>query len=180
MKDLAEAQNRTETRVEELAEAQKELAEAQKRTEKAMGELAVAHKSLAQQMGGLSNILGGDLEDIAHSLLFHFLPDQFGWQIGQFEHVWKDWGGKTPDEIDIFARATDSKPPNVPIWIVGEAKYNLTIQELKHFMKLIERARQYLEGEVFPLCFCYRARPEVQQLAKETGIRILFSYGKMI
>ncbi len=92
MEELAEAQQRTEIRVGELAEAQKELAKAQKlteirveelaeaqtRTEEAIQDLAGAHKSLARQVGGLSNMIGGDIEDVAYSLLFHFLPKEFG------------------------------------------------------------------------------------------------------
>jgi len=47
VEELAEAQKRTEQRVEELAQAQKELAEAQKRTELRVEELAESHKELA-------------------------------------------------------------------------------------------------------------------------------------
>lgn len=60
-KELAEAQQRTETRVEELAEAQKrteqrveELAEAQKRTEKRLDELAEAQKRTEQRLEELA------------------------------------------------------------------------------------------------------------------------------
>ncbi|MEJ5366014.1 MAG: hypothetical protein WHS86_12995 [Desulfosoma sp.] len=60
-KELAEAQQRTETRVEELAEAQKrteqrveELAEAQKRTEKRLDELAEAQKRTEQRVQELA------------------------------------------------------------------------------------------------------------------------------
>ena len=44
VKELAEAQQRTETRVEELAEAQKELADAQQRTEARVEQLAEAQQ----------------------------------------------------------------------------------------------------------------------------------------
>jgi predicted transcriptional regulator len=192
--ELADAQKRTETCVEELAEAQKrtetrmdELADAQKRTEEAVLALVEsqkglqdAQKKLSQQVGGLSDTIGGDIEDISYSMLCHFLPDEFGWQVGDFARVWRDWGGKELDQIDIFAKAADPDRPDVPIWVVGEAKYNLTMKELNHFIQLVARAREYLDGEVFPLCFCYRARPAVQQKAGEAGIRILFSYGKML
>jgi len=64
VKELVEAQKRTEKRVEELAEAQKnteirmgqlearvgELAEAQKRTEKRVGELAEAQKRTEEEL----------------------------------------------------------------------------------------------------------------------------------
>jgi hypothetical protein len=57
VEELAGAQKRTEQRVEELAEAQKrteqrveELAEAQKRTEQRVGELAVSQKRIEERM----------------------------------------------------------------------------------------------------------------------------------
>jgi len=38
----------------------------------------------------------------------------------------------------------------------------------------------HLEGELFPVCFCYRARPEVQQRIRDAGLRLVFSYGKLV
>ncbi len=61
MEELAEAQKRTEQRVEELAEAQKrteqrveELAEAQKRTEQRVEELAEAQRETTREIASLS------------------------------------------------------------------------------------------------------------------------------
>ena len=51
LEELAEAQRRTEARMEELAAAQKELASAQKRTEARMEELAEAQKELTKAQG---------------------------------------------------------------------------------------------------------------------------------
>ncbi|MDW8279420.1 MAG: hypothetical protein RMJ85_15480, partial [Anaerolineales bacterium] len=48
VRELAEAQRRTEQRVEELAQAQRELAEAQRRTEQRVEELAQAQRELAE------------------------------------------------------------------------------------------------------------------------------------
>ena len=52
--ELAEAQKRTELRVEELSKSQNELAEAQKRTEVRMGELAEAQKRTEVRMEELA------------------------------------------------------------------------------------------------------------------------------
>jgi len=61
VRDLAEAQKRTEIKVEELAEAQKrteerleELAEAQKRTEQRVEELAEAQKNTEERLANLT------------------------------------------------------------------------------------------------------------------------------
>jgi len=68
-KDLAQAQQRTELRVKELAQAQQrtelrveELAQAQQRTEREL-------RMLARQVGGLSERLGGSLEDLSYDVL---------------------------------------------------------------------------------------------------------------
>jgi Skp family chaperone for outer membrane proteins len=190
VEELAEAQRRTEQRVEELAEAQKrteqrveELAEAQRRTEQTLKEFAErTDKSidrLNKQVGGLSDAIGGDIEDIAYIVLHEVLKREFGWQVGVLERQWQLWG-EQPEEVNILGQATDPARPTATIWIVGEAKHNLTAGEVKKFTKQLERARQHLSGEIFPVCFCYRARPEVQQMIADAGIRLAFSYGKLV
>jgi predicted nuclease with TOPRIM domain len=193
VKELAQSQNRTEQRVKELIEAQKELTEAQKgsegrltRLENVVTELGEAQKrtektvrQLAKQVGGLSDVVGGDLEDIAYIVLHDVLKREFGWKVGVLERVWQNWG-REPEEVDIFGQATDLKEPDKIIWIVGEAKHNISIKEVKKFIKQLERAQQHLSGEIFPVFFCYRARPEVQQMILDANIRLVFSYGKLL
>lgn len=186
VKDLAEAQWRTEQRMEELAEAQKELAEAQRRTEQRMEELAKAQirteqglQQVQAQVGALSNNFGGDIEDIAYIVLHDVLQREFGWQVGVLERSWQTWDTE-PEEVNIFGQATDPSRPETPIWIVGEAKDNLTLKEVQKFFLQLERARRHLSGEIFPVCFCYRARPEVQQAVRDTGLHLVFSYGKLV
>jgi predicted nuclease with TOPRIM domain len=200
VQELALAQNRTEQQVKELTQAQKasetrltrlenvvtELGEAQKRTEQQVKELAQAQektektvRQLAKQVGGLSDVMGGDLEDIAYIVLHDVLKRELGWQVGVLERVWQTWGTE-PEEVNILGQATDPAEPNKTIWIVGEAKHNISIKEVKKFIKQLERARQNLSGEIFPVFFCYRARPEVQQMIHDADIRLVFSYGKLV
>jgi len=162
--DLAAAQKRTEHEVAELGAAQK-------RTEIALGRLA-------KQVGGLSDAIGGDIEDIAYIVVHDVLQREFGWQVGRLERVWQKWNGVT-EEIDLFGRATDPAHPDQVIWIVGEAKHNLTLREVRKFVRQVERARNHLSGTLFPVCFCYRARPEVVEEVRQAGIRLIYSYGKL-
>jgi response regulator RpfG family c-di-GMP phosphodiesterase len=177
--ELSEAQKASEKRlsrlenvVTELGEAQKELTEAQNRTEKTV-------RQLAKQVGGLSDVAGGDLEYIAYIVLHDVLKREFGWKVGVLERVWQNWG-REPEEVDIFGQATDPKEPDKTLWIVGEAKHNISLKEVKKFIKQLERAREHLSGEIFPVIFCYRARPEVQQMILDADIRLVFSYGKLL
>ena len=197
--ELAQAQKRTEERVEELAQAQKrteerveELAQAQKRTEERVEELALAQQELAQaqkrteetlrglmkQVGGLSDAIGGDIEDIAYIVLHDVLKRELGWKVGVLQRTWQTWN-KEPEEVNIFGQAFDPARPDATIWIVGEAKHNLTVREVDRFIKQLARARRHLGGEIFPVCFCYRARPEVQEMIKANHINLVFSYGRL-
>ena len=134
-------------------------------------------RRLARQVGGLSDAIGGDIEDIAYIVLHDVLAREFGWEIGVLERTWEPWEGE--EEVDIFGRATDPARPGQTIWIVGEAKHNLTLGEVERFARRIERARRRLAGEVFAVCFAYRACPEVRARLRGLAIPLVFSYGRM-
>jgi hypothetical protein len=181
---LAEAQARTEVRVGRLEEAMERLAEAQTRTEARMDQLAQAQarteaalQLLSRQVGGLGETVGGDIEDIAYIVLYDVLKREFGWEVGVLERTWQQWNGE-PEEINVFGRASDPAQPERTIWIVGEAKHNLTVREVEQFARQVERARRHLAGEVYAVCFAYRARPEVRARLQDLGIPLLFSYGR--
>jgi len=176
---LAEAQARTEERVGRLEAVVERLAEAQRQTSAAVRELTAGIDHLRKQVGGLSETVGGDIEDIAYIVLHDVLKREFGWQVGALEREWQTWDGE-PEEVNVFGEATDPARPGQVIWIVGEAKHNLTQKEVDRFAGQVERARRHLVGEIFPVCFCYRARPEVQQRVRDAGIRLVFSYGKLV
>jgi len=186
VKQLAEAQARTEERVGRLEELTAQLARGQAELREAMKALAEEQtriqrelRHLAKQVGGLSETLGADLEDLAYIVLHDVLKREFGWEVGPLERTFQRWNDRL-EEINVFGRATDPARPGRVIWIVGEAKYNLTIREVDRFARLVERARKHLIGEIFPVCFCRRARPEVQEHVRKLGLRLVFSYGRLI
>lgn len=169
---LVEAQRGTEERL-------KELAVMQRQTSVAVSELTEGLDRLRKQVGGLSESLGGDIAYIAYIVLHDVLNREFGWEVGVLERSWETWDGE-PEEVSVFGVAADPARPEKTIWIVGEAKHNLTTKEVQKFVRQVDRARRHLVGEVFPVCFCYRARPEVQRLVGEAGLRLVFSYGKLV
>jgi len=116
----------------------KELAEAQARTERVL-------QQLSRQVGGLSDTVGGDIEDIAYIVLHDVLKREFGWQVGVLERSWQTWGRK-PEEVNVFGQASDPARPDRVIWIVGEAKRNLSAREVKRFIKQVARAREQSGG----------------------------------
>ncbi|MDW8257099.1 MAG: hypothetical protein RML85_08770 [Acidobacteriota bacterium] len=163
---------RLEQIVAQVVETQQQMLEEQMRMQRTM-------RQLAQQLGAISETLGADLEDMAYIVLHDVLKRELGWDVEPLERTWKKWNDEM-EEINIFGRAHDPRRPDVVIWIVGEAKYNLTVREVERFAQLVERAREHLKGEVFPVCFCRRARPEVEERVRELGFRLVYSYGRLL
>ena len=158
----------------ELKEIVKELAQAQKNTENALGRLA-------KQVGGLSETIGGDIEDISYLVIPDVLKRQLGWEVGPLQRHWLDWGAKAgAEEVNILGQARDPADPSRKLWIVGEAKHKLSGKEVNHFLTQLKRAQSHLEGEIFPVCFCYRCHPDVQKATLDAGVHIVFSYGKLL
>ena len=163
----------------ELKEIVRDLAAAQQRTEETVQHLDRSLQKLSRQVGGLSDRLGGDLEDVAYIVVHDVLAREHGWKVRPLARSWQQWNG-AKEEIDLFGQVYDPARPDLPIWIVGEVKFNLTMKEVERFARKVARARKNVEGEVVPLCFCYRARPEVQEAVQTAGMRLVFSYGRMV
>ncbi|MDW7991122.1 MAG: hypothetical protein RMK65_03060 [Anaerolineae bacterium] len=173
---LAEAQARTEQEFQAFRLA---VEERFARLEAAYARLDRKVDRLARQVGGLSETVGGDIEDIAYIVIHRVLGREKGWKVGELKRTWHTWNGRRV-EVNVFGEAKDPARPDQRIWIVGEAKHNLTLREVEKFARIVQLARQNLEGEIFPVCFCYRARPEVQERIRELGFYTVFSYGELV
>ena len=176
-KELAEAQQRTEARVEELAEAQRrtedrveELAEAQKRTEWSV-------RDLAKQVGGLSNSLGGSLEDFACDLVPELLEKHWAMTIASAgpEDVTV---GRKHREFDVVVRGTIA---GRPVMVVCETKATVSAAEVEKFLALVAKLREARpEEEIRPLFFGYRAERKARELIVKAGAAMVFTRGVMI
>ena len=156
--------------VTDLAEAQKDLADAQKGTE-----LAVA--DLARQVGGLSNALGGSLEDFACDLVPEILEKHWRLEVAsaQPEEIETSWGHH---EIDLVVRGTiDGRP----VMVVCEAKSAVSATEVARFMKVIERLRATRPDEdIRALFFGYRADRKAREEIVKAGAAMVFTRGVII
>ncbi|WNC60342.1 hypothetical protein RHJ80_12870 [Thermosynechococcus sp. QS41] len=191
--DLAQAQKRTEERVDqltvtvaELAQAQKrteerveELAAAQKRTEERMDQLAAAQerteravKQLARQVGGLSEALGGSLEDLALEVVPEILEYRWGMEI---EFCDRDTlplhNGEY--EFDLVIRG---QVAGRPILVLGEVKSNITESEVERFLNLV--AQVEAPEEVRPLFFGYRVERAAKALIRDRNAVMVTTRGK--
>ncbi len=181
LNELAEAQKRTEERLNELAEAQKrteeelnELAEAQKRTEEELAKLAGEHRKTREQVGGLSHSIGYILEDRAYKGLPEILQERYG--IKLIEPLKRDYievGRNKYLEVNILGRGRiDGKE----LYIVGECKTQLKKKDVDKFLKYAKNLDRYLRGEKFIVFVTYQASPPVAKYVKEKGLNLIYSY----
>jgi DNA repair exonuclease SbcCD ATPase subunit len=192
---LAEAQARTEARLEELAQAQakaeerltrleetvEKLAEAQARTEKRLEELIIVVgemqkeiRSINQQLGGLAHAVGFQLEDKAYISLPALLQRDFGIKIKE-RLVRKNIRPSKGEliEINIIGKA---EKDGQEIYVIGEAKANLSIKHIVDFIDRLRDIRETLQKEVFPILVTYMTDPETEEYAKSKNITVYYSY----
>ena len=181
VEELAEAQKRTEARVEELAEAQKrtearveELAEAQKRTEEKLEKLIGEHQKTREHLGGLAHTVGYRLEDEAIWALPGLLRRDFNIEIPEgLRRDYLEVGANKYIEVNIYGRG---KRDGDIVTILGEAKSQLKKRDVTNFVKVIDRVREAGGIDVFPVLVTYQTPPVVRKAAEEKGIKIYFSY----
>jgi len=182
VKELAEAQKRTEQRVEELVEAQKrteqkveELVEAQKRTEQEVRKLTISLKDTRTMVGGLSDTVGYGLEDRAMKSLPTVLKSKYGINVlSPLVRKYVSCNG-TQDEINIYGTG---KKDEIEICILGEAKARLSKKHVDSFLKLVQRLKnsKVIIENNFLLMVSYTVTPEVEEYAKIKNIVIIWSY----
>ena len=183
IKELAEAQKRTEERieglakrVEELAEAQKELAEAQKRTEQRVEKLADeltkltrAHAITREQLGGLSHTFGYVLEDRAMKSLPRILKKDYNVEIiGELKRDYIEINGKYI-EVNIYGKA---KKEDKEYILIGEVKSKISKRIIDGFITKCEK----ISKESIKILVSYIFTPEIKKYAEEKGIILISSY----
>ena len=163
VRDLAEAQQRTEARVEELAEAQKQT--------------TWAVKDLAKQVGGLAGALGGSLEDFACDLVPELLEHHQGMVIASAGPEELVVAGE-PKEFDVVIRGTLAARPVI---VLCEVKAAVSASEVRRFLKVVDAARASTPGaEIRALFFGYRADSQARRAIAAGGAAMVFTRGIMI
>ncbi len=169
-KELAEAQKRTEQRVEELAEAQKELAEAQKQTEEEIAKLSRALGNTRSQVGELARSMAYALENEAYRKLPDYLKTHCQLMIHD-RFIRTEIVG---EEINIFAKATREGEEVV---IVGETVLKLDDQsKMKQLEKNVTIVRGQYNLPVIPLVVTHFARPNFLEKAREEGVIVVQTF----
>ena len=164
MRELTEAQKRTEIQVRELTEAQKrtetrmeELTEAQRDTE-------LEVRDIKKQLGGLAMSVGYGIEDRIIPYMYDFGKREFDIDVKSVERknfVYPD--GKY-DEINIYAEGTKK---GRPVFIIGECKAQPERKDFDRFSQLKERMKKTITGDICAFVAGYSFSPEVEAYAKK-------------
>lgn len=183
LKELSEAQKKTEIAQIEIRKELKELAEAQKKTEIAIKELSEAQKrtdakvkSLQKEVGGISNLIGYELEEKFYPVFPMIIKKDFNAELEtplERKYILYPAGGE--DEINIYA---EGRLNGEKAYLIGESKAQLGKGDIDDFGKVIKRVKNYLKGEILPVFLCYIVHPKVEKYLQETypEIKIYKSY----
>ncbi len=165
--ELAEAQKRTEQRVEELAEAQK-------RTEHEVRILVSELKDTKKMVGGLSDTVGYTLENSAYKALPGLVKRDFGIKIeGRLIRKYIEYSDGRHDEVNIFGKA---KKDGKDVWVIGESKVRMSKKEINDFLKMVKRLDSVITGEKILIGVTHTIVPEVERYAQSKGIKVYWSY----
>ena len=161
-----ELQN-TVTKVEfnELKEIVRELAEAQKRTEIEVRSLAITVKNMQKELGGISNTVGYELEDRFYPVFPQVLKKDFGVDIqGEMGRRFIVYPSGKDDEINIYGEGVIE---GQKVYIIGESKAQIGKGDVRGFNKLLRRVKNHLGKKVIPILLCYSIHPLVETFIRE-------------
>jgi mannitol-1-phosphate/altronate dehydrogenase len=175
VRDLAEAQKRTEQRVEELAEAQKRTEKELHLLTQDVRELTRQQKETRRQLGGLSGTVGYTLEDRTYPSLPPLLKNDFG--ITLKEELKRDFIEDNEGEyieVNIVGKGLQN---GKEILIVGECKTQLSKNDVNDFIRKKLKRLNGVHQNVFPVLVTYMiSQRNVAEYARSKGIALYYSY----
>ena len=164
----------------ELKGIVRELAEAQKRTEAGLEALTNevrtltrSHKELQRQVGGISNTIGYGLEDKAYPILPNLLKRDFGLEVDRLYRRFLIYPDGKDDEVNIYG---EGKRDGQKVYVIGEAKAQLGRRDVDRFLRMLKRVQIFLSAELIPLLLTYAVHPKVEQYAVSNGLKIYWSH----
>ncbi|GAB4504023.1 MAG: hypothetical protein Fur0043_10160 [Anaerolineales bacterium] len=176
---MAEAQRRTEQRVEELAEAQRrteqrveELAEAQKRTDQKVDRLA-------SELGGLKNTIGASLEEEAAAVTETVMSLK-GFRLLEEAHPLR-WDG----EVDVILRVEDLQGRQFSVVVESKARLSrrdvLIWAQRAHSAGWQKQLRELgYESPYLVYAYAIRADIAAKEAVRKAGIGLIKGEGEVI
>ena len=172
---LAEAQARTEARVEALAQAQarteaavEALAQAQTRTESAL-------LALAQQVGRLSETIGFTLEDLAREVAPPYLAQHHGIHVRQLDRRFFSVDGDEV-EVDLYG---EGQQDGRTIVVIGEVRSRIHGRDVESAVRQAGRLRSQLSGAPVVVLFGFVIHPSARAAAHRLDAIVISSSGRL-
>jgi len=163
---LAEAQQRTEKRLEELARAQA-------RTEETMRSLVEAVNDLRQTVGSLAENIGFGLEDIARVMLPGYLQRHLDLVLdAELQRRFARVEGEEV-EINLYGEGTQN---GERVAVVGECKSRIRSSQVEEFVSRLTKVRRALAVRVVPVMVGYFIHPSGTEVAEKEGVLLVASY----
>ncbi len=186
VRELAEAQKRTEIQMEELAEAQKRTETRMEELAEAQGETAYQVRALTHKLGETNRTVGGlgrsfayALENEAYRMMPAVLEKKHAIQVSE-RLVRTHIAGQ---EINLFGRG---RQDGEDVLIVGETKLRLDERrrresgEIVAFEQLEAKAAavkaEYPDEEIVLVLITHYARPGALAEAQERGVIVVQSF----
>ena len=155
--ELAEAQGKTERRLEELAEAQK-------KTEETVRGLVKGQAQIRKEVGGLSNSFGYVLENEAIRYLPGILQRERGIEIEVMDRRYIVYADGRDDELNIYG---EGLLEGEKMYVVGESKAQLGKRDVDRFHKLVRWVSDHLKARVIPVLVTHSIHPQVEVYARK-------------
>ncbi len=170
---LAEAQKRTEERLQGLAEAQKRTDERLQQLSLEVQRLAEAVRNLSIAVGRLSDVVGFGLEDIARVMVPGWLERHEGIYVEDLQPKFFLVGD---EEVQINLYGVGSKDGR-EIIVLGECKSRIYHHDVRRFVETLEKIRKVLVGkDIYAFLFGYLIHPRAEEEAKKYKIQVLATY----
>jgi regulator of replication initiation timing len=188
VKELAEAQKRTEIRLEQLTERVDQLAmrvdeltvnvsRLERKVEDLVGEMKgmkMTIQDIRQEIGGMSHAIGYGLEDQSYLTLPPILQRDHAITLkGRLKRGFLETGRNKYIEINIWGQG---EREGKSIEIIGEAKTQLKKRDVDKFLQTIQAIQPHIDNAIHPICITYQTSPAVIHYAKEKGITLYFTY----
>jgi len=184
VRDLAEAQKRTEQRMDELAIAQKEMAAAQtemthevtklsqamEQTQVQINSLTRGQENIRTQVGGLARTMAYALENEAYIKLPVYLKKHHNIDITD-KLIRTEIDGT---EINFFAHA---RQDDVAMLLVGETVLKLDDRsKLAQLQEHVALVKQMFDLPVIPMIVTHFARPPLLAKIEQEGILVIQTF----
>ncbi|MBW2079105.1 MAG: hypothetical protein JRI71_16445 [Deltaproteobacteria bacterium] len=153
-----------------LTEKVERLAEAQIKTEERVGSLEVAVERLAEAQIKTEV----ELTSESYRALPRLLKERFGLEVeGRLKRIFAEYPDGREDEVNIFGKG---KKDGRALYIIGEAKVQLSTRHIDGFLKKMGRLKLLYPEDKFLLMVTHSARPRIIKYGESKGVAIFQSF----